>query len=120
MTFAEQVDRLTCKNARRTSAVTAMLEAVALALGGGARGRLSEWLAVQVSRMTLIRLVRALPDLAVSASPRVHECGRVRAAQGPQLRNAASRLEARRPVDILEDRSSDSVAAWLAAGRARR
>jgi transposase len=62
VTFAEQVGGLTSKNARRTPVVTAMLEAVALALGGRAGGRLSGRLAVQVSRMTLIRLVRALPD----------------------------------------------------------
>jgi hypothetical protein len=41
VTFAEQVEGLTSKNARRTPAVTALLEAVALALGGRAGARLS-------------------------------------------------------------------------------
>jgi hypothetical protein len=71
VTFAEQVDGLTSRHARRTPAVTAVLEAVALALGGRAGARLSGRLAAQVSRMTLLRLVRALPDPALSASPRV-------------------------------------------------
>jgi hypothetical protein len=71
VTFAEQVDGLTSRHARCTPAVTAVLEAVALALGGRAGARLSGRLAAQVSRMTLLRLVRAPPDPALSASPRV-------------------------------------------------
>jgi len=69
--FAEQVSGLTSRHARRTPAVTALLEAVALALGGRAGARLTGRLAAGVSRMTLIRLIRAMPDPAVSASPRV-------------------------------------------------
>ena len=67
-TFAEQVEGLTSRHARRTPAVTVVLEAVALALGGRAGARLSGRLAAEVSRMTMLRLVRALPDPAVSAS----------------------------------------------------
>jgi hypothetical protein len=68
VTFAEQVSGLTGRHARRTPAVTAVLEAVALALGGRAGARLSGRLAVGVSRMTLIRLIRAMPDPALSAT----------------------------------------------------
>ena len=48
-----------------------MLQAVALALGGQAGARLTGRLAAEVSRMTLIRLIRAMPDPAASTSPRV-------------------------------------------------
>jgi hypothetical protein len=41
--------------------------------------------------------------------------GRVRAAQGPPLGTLLVNVETRRPVDILEDRSAESFAAWLAA-----
>ena len=41
ITFAEQVSGLTSRHARCTPAVTAVLEAVALALGGRAGARLS-------------------------------------------------------------------------------
>ena len=44
---------------------------MALALGGRAGARMSGWLAAAVNRMTLLRLIRALPDPAVSTSPRV-------------------------------------------------
>jgi hypothetical protein len=71
-TFAGQVSGLTSRHGRRTPAVTALLEAVALALGGRASVGLSERLAAAVSRTTLIRLVRAIPDPAVTASLRAN------------------------------------------------
>jgi len=84
-TFAEQVEGPDSRYARGTPAVTAVLEAIALALGGRAGARLAEWLAAAVSRTTQIRLVQAMPDPSVSASPRVLGGGRVRAAQGTPL-----------------------------------
>jgi transposase len=115
VTFAEQVDELTSKNARRTPQATAVLEAVALALGGRAGARMAERLAVAVSRATLIRLVRALPDPSVSASPRVLGV-EFALRKGRRYGTLLVDVETRRPVDILDDRSSDSFAGWLAAG----
>ena len=45
VTFAEQVSGLTSRHARRTPAVTAVLEAVALSLGGRVGARLAGRLA---------------------------------------------------------------------------
>jgi hypothetical protein len=75
-TFAEQVDGLASRHARRTPAATAVLQAVALALGGRAGAWLSERLAPAVSRTTLIRLVRAMPDPAAVSTHRTRSpCG---------------------------------------------
>jgi transposase len=115
VTFAEQVSGLTSRHARRTPAVTAVLQAVALALGGRAGARLTGRLAAGVSRMTLIRLIRALPDPAVSASPRVLGVDEFALRKGHSYGTLLVDVEARRPVDILGERSSESFAVWLAA-----
>jgi zinc-finger of transposase IS204/IS1001/IS1096/IS1165 len=61
-TFAEQVDGLTAKHQRRTVGLRGLLERVAVALAGRAGSRLARVLGAIVSRCTLIRLIRALPD----------------------------------------------------------
>jgi transposase len=112
-TFAEQAEGLTSRYARRTPAATAMLEAVALALGGRAGARLSGRLAAQVSRMTLLRLIRALPDPACSVSPRVLGVDEFALRKGRRYGTLIVDIETRRPVDILDERSADSFAEWL-------
>jgi len=115
VTFAEQVSGLTSRHARRTPAVTAVLQAVALALGGRAGARLTGRLAAGVSRMTLIRLIRAMPDPAARASPRVLGVDEFALRKGHSYGTLLVDVETRRPVDILDERSSESFAAWLAA-----
>ena len=67
-TFAEQVPGLTTRYGRRTAGLARVLRAVALALGGWAGARLAGRLAASVSRMTLIRLIRALPEPTVTCA----------------------------------------------------
>jgi hypothetical protein len=69
-TFAEQVPGLADRYARRTPLLQRVLSAVALALDGRAGARLTQQLAASVSRMTLLRIVRGLPD-PESSTPRV-------------------------------------------------
>jgi transposase len=69
-TFAEQAPRLAARYARRTVPLRTTLQEIGLALGGRPGARLSARLHRPVSRMTLLRLVHALP-LPQDPSPRV-------------------------------------------------
>jgi hypothetical protein len=61
-TFVEQVPGLTERHARRSVGLKGALVAVGLALAGRAGSRLAAKLGIDVSRSTLLRLIRALPD----------------------------------------------------------
>jgi transposase len=69
-TFAEQVPGLTRRHGRRTAPIEETVQAVAMALGGRAGARLVEQLAAPVSRSTLLRVIRRVPDRPV-VTPRV-------------------------------------------------
>ena len=68
-TFAEQVDGLTSRYARKTPLLAGVLGSIAVALAGRAGSRLASGLAVPASRQVMLRLVMAIPDPA-AASPR--------------------------------------------------
>ncbi|GAA4261458.1 hypothetical protein GCM10022255_094120 [Dactylosporangium darangshiense] len=59
--FAEQPD-LASRYARRTQLAGDVLESVALALGGRPGARMTGALEVPVNRMTLLRIIRRIPD----------------------------------------------------------
>jgi hypothetical protein len=113
-TFAEQVSGLTSRHARRTPVVTALLAAVALALGGPADARMSGHSTAAVSWMTLLRLIRAMPGQAVSASPWVLGVDEFALRKGHRYGTLLVDVETRRLVDILDERSSESFAVRLA------
>jgi len=65
--FVEQAPGLTVRYGRHSTALLQTLRVIALALGGRAGARLTDRLATAASRMTLIRIIRALPEPVLQA-----------------------------------------------------
>jgi len=112
--FAEQLPSVAAPYARRTIRLTEVLELIGFALGGEAGARVVKGLSMQASPDTLLRVIRAT-DLPERETPRVLGVDDFSFRRGRTYGTILIDLERHCRVDMLPDRTAESLVAWLTA-----
>ena len=111
-TFAEQVSGLTSRRSRRTPPLARTLASVALALAGRAGARLAGALDLTAGRSSMLRLIIAQPD-PESGTVTILGVDDFAFRRGRDYGTILVNVETGKPVDVLRDRETDTLAGWL-------
>lgn len=110
--FTERLPSVVAPYARHTIRLAEALTLIGFALGGEAGKRLSQELRLQTSPDTLLRLVRAAPEIK-QTTPRILGVDDWSFRRGRKFGTILIDLEKRVPVDLLPDREAETLKKWL-------
>jgi len=110
--FAERFPSLTLPRVKFTLRLQETLRQMGFALGGEAGARLGRVLSIPGSSDTVLRLVKQT-ELPVASSPRVVGIDDWSWKRRLRYGTLICDLESRKPIDVLPDRSVESVSAWF-------
>ena len=112
--FTERLPVLVQPSARRSQRLAAEQRQLALDLGGEVGARTATRQGMPVSSRTLLRLVKRAPRV-IHPTPRILGVDDFAFRKGHTYGTLLVDLERRQPVDMLPDRSAESLIAWLEA-----
>jgi transposase len=110
--FCERLEGLARSYARQTQRLAACFELIAQALGGNAGARLAERLSLPASATLLLRRLRQFRR-PPSPAPRMVGIDDWAYKRGQKYGTIFVDLEQHRVIDLLPDRTTETVAAWL-------
>ncbi len=114
VTFGETLPLVSPRFGRQTSRLSETIRLVGYVLGGEAGARLAKRLGMGTSPDTVLQRLKSGPSVPVQGAKAV-SVDDWAWRKGQQYGTTLVDLEAHAPIDLLPDRSADSLAAWFGA-----
>jgi transposase len=111
--FAERLPEVVTPRARRTTRLADIQHHIAFALGGEAGSRLAQRLTMPLSATTLLSMLRQRAAATPAQAPRVLGVDEWSWRRGHRYGTILVDLEQRRVVDLLPDRTAETLVSWF-------